>query len=96
MTDAALDSRAEIVELEDAPYVASESGDSSWGQPPVSHYFLIVRGSVIYGQTISGVYLHAPEPEKWAVADPGLHAELAAWEAASDQDFWEFEEGLEE
>ncbi len=87
-----VDSKDDITEKDFYPYVSSESGESSWGQPPASHYVFVVRGGHLVGRQV-GAYVSS-----WAGFSPideGLLQEFASWEALSDEDLHQFEAQLD-
>jgi hypothetical protein len=72
--------------LATVPYPVSADEDNRWGQPSIIHLFQITPTT----RLVSGIY---------AVTDPipldiQLALEFQSWEAASDQDYANFEELL--
>jgi hypothetical protein len=59
----------------------------TWVQLPASYLLFFTE----YGEVVDGVYVRTPSRE----SEQELFDELAAWEAASDEDLWAFEQGLE-
>jgi hypothetical protein len=79
-----------------SPYITSESPKSVWLQPSLSHYIVVIEGAIMRGYLIEDIYPTVansrPEPTG-AIVD--LNMELAAWDAAADEDFLDFESRLE-
>lgn len=72
-------------------YVSSEE----WGQPPASHQVTEIvanRGTEEESQPGS-IYVTTGPPHM--AIDPGLEAEFAAWDIASDEALLNFEAGLD-
>lgn len=72
---------------------SEESALQVWGQPPARQmiYFFSLAE---YGEVIKGVYVTTGAANKLAT-ELDLAQEFKAWEAASDEDFWMFEKGLD-
>lgn len=83
-----MDSRQSSITLETPIYMTSEPQETEWGQPAASRYILVVDGVRLQGQPIAGTYVASPQ---FISFDDDMAAELEAWDAASDEAFWNFE-----
>jgi hypothetical protein len=91
-----LDSKTEqIGSKETSPYVGSEAGtENAWGQPPLSHYFIVRDGQILRGRTENDISLHQDSRIE-LVLDIDLEEEFEAWDLLSDEALISFEQGLE-
>ncbi|HLA99026.1 MAG TPA: hypothetical protein VJL34_11275 [Anaerolineales bacterium] len=83
-----LDSRAasNVGDLATVPYTVSAPPDLTWGQPSIIHLVRITPLANI----IAGHYAASHS----SMLDSDLDLEFQAWEAASDQDYFDFESHL--
>jgi hypothetical protein len=90
-----VDSRATTLDPLATTYVTSESRESDWGQPPASGYYLTSDGHHLTGAPIGTGFVPSPDPDIATFEEMRLLSEFQAWEAASDEDWLNFEKRLE-
>jgi hypothetical protein len=88
-----LNSRVSQLSVNARQYVTSESGTSEWGQPSASQYVFVIQGRRLLGKLLAGIYLSSA-PDEIQPISLQLAAELAAWDALSDEALMNFESSL--
>lgn len=72
-------------------YVASEE----WGQPPASHHVIEIRDDRTSDEGRPAESIYVQTGSTAMVAEPGLEAEFAGWDIASDEALLSFEASLD-
>lgn len=91
-----VDSRATTLNPFAKTYLTSESRESDWGQPPASGYYLTSDGHHVTGAPIVAEFVPSPDPDIVAFEEMRLLSEFRTWEAATDEDWLNFEKRLEQ
>jgi len=90
-----LNSRVYRFEEEGASYITSTPLHMNpWGQPPLSYYEIVVVDNLIHGRLIE-IGQTTADFDDLEEKDEELKAEFDIWEAASNEDWLNFESGLD-